>query len=196
MTTKMDTPSMAQMLRDFPADKRQRLMTSIHEAGHAVAAVALGGRVSSAVVFDAVTNVEYQGEQTPLWGKTGHLGVRTGDLGMVAYAGPWAHAKFVAKCRGEARPTLRDIEEAICFRGCCDDTLVASAGGYREVAAITPVLQTCWDAVSRLSAKLYEDGMVNHADVCRALKLSDDGGPNSLELAMIRSGSAPGSFTT
>ena len=34
-----------------------------------------------------------------------------------------------------------------------------------------------------------------HEDVCAALELSDDGGPGSFELALIRSGCAPGTFT-
>jgi len=38
-------------------------------------------------------------------------------------------------------------------------------------------------------------GHANHADVCAALGLTDDGGPGSVELALIRSGSVPGAFT-
>jgi hypothetical protein len=57
------------------------------------------------------------------------------------------------------------------------------------------LLTRCWHAVVVVAQRLWRDSEVRHADVCQALGLSDDGGPGSFELALIRSGHAPGSFT-
>jgi hypothetical protein len=57
------------------------------------------------------------------------------------------------------------------------------------------VVLRCWPAVGQLATRLVCDGPVGHADVCAALGLTDDGEPGSVALAMIRSGSAPGTFT-
>lgn len=46
-----------------------------------------------------------------------------------------------------------------------------------------------------MSKRLYVEGHADHATVCRALGLNDQGGLGSLGLAMIMAGSAPGSFT-
>jgi hypothetical protein len=47
-----------------------------------------------------------------------------------------------------------------------------------------------------MTSTLYFCGRADHADdVCAALGLTDDGGPGSRGLAIIRSGRAPGSFT-
>jgi hypothetical protein len=57
------------------------------------------------------------------------------------------------------------------------------------------LLDRCWPAVNAVTSKLFYAGQVGHAAVCVALGLTDDGGPGSLGLAMIRSGSRPGAFS-
>ncbi len=39
------------------------------------------------------------------------------------------------------------------------------------------------------------DTVARHADICAVLHLTDGGGPGSIELATIRSGCRPGTFT-
>ena len=55
--------------------------------------------------------------------------------------------------------------------------------------------ECCWPSVLTVTTKLFDYGQVDHADVCAALGLTNDGGPGSVGLAMIRTGSAPGTFT-
>jgi hypothetical protein len=57
------------------------------------------------------------------------------------------------------------------------------------------MLERCWSAITACAWKLYRTGEVRHDDVCAALGLPDAGGPSSFALALIRSGSTPGSFT-
>jgi hypothetical protein len=46
-----------------------------------------------------------------------------------------------------------------------------------------------------LAMELCLGNEIGHTDVCTALGLTDDGGPGSVALALIRSGTAPGAFT-
>jgi len=75
-----------------------------------------------------------------------------------------------------------------------DDRTLCASGGPSAGAGVVTLLELCWSAVEVVTTKLYRTGRADHADVCAALGLSDDGGPGSLGLAMIRSGSVPGSF--
>ena len=70
-----------------------------------------------------------------------------------------------------------------------------ASGGTAAAAHVVPVLERCWEAVIAAARQLHTEGEIGHADVCAALGLTDGGGPGSIELAMIRSGSRPGSFT-
>jgi len=73
------------------------------------------------------------------------------------------------------------------------DPLRRHAGHVSRIAAgasLTPNT-TC----SRMPPRsLWRDSKARHDDVCAALSLTDRG-PGSVELAMVRSGSAPGKFT-
>jgi hypothetical protein len=52
----------------------------------------------------------------------------------------------------------------------------------RELAKVVNLLERCWPAVVEVAQKLLRDNEVRHGDVCRALGLSDAGGPGSFEL--------------
>jgi hypothetical protein len=49
--------------------------------------------------------------------------------------------------------------------------------------------------VAEVATKLHRHGKVTEADVLAALSLSADPATRMLELSMIRSGAAPGSFS-
>jgi hypothetical protein len=183
---------MAERMAALTDADRQRLCTSVHEAGHAVAATVLGGRISTAVVFDRETAVVCHGKETPMLGKTVHDEVPTGTLPMITYAGPWAEARFLAG----ARPTHRDLSSVLNATGHLDDKALCAGGGYREGAPVVPLLERCWPSVVTVAKRLLRDGEVGHEAVCAALGLTDGGGCTSYELALIRSGCAPGTFTT
>ena len=145
-----------------------RLGIAFHEAGHAVAAVVLGGRVHRAVV-DEHPHTEHD----PLPGL---------DAGIV-YAGPWAEARWTLGYQ----PGPADMRRALARNGSDDRTLCA-AGGPHQGAHIVSLMERCWPAVKTLAKGLYFTGTATHTDVCAALGLTDGGGPGSLGLTLIRSG--------
>lgn len=154
----------------------QRIATAFHEAGHAAASVLAGGRVARAVINDGNPRTEF-------------VSIPAGRETEVSYAGPWAEAWWLA---GHT-PGPADIRRVLAANR-SDDRALCAAGGPHLEATVVPLLDRCWPAVKAVTSKLFHHGQVDHADVCAALGLTDDGGPGSLELAMIRSGSVPGSF--
>ncbi|CAJ1504250.1 hypothetical protein [[Mycobacterium] holstebronense] len=147
----------------------QRCYASVHEAGHAVAAVLLGGTVHLATV-DGQPRTEY--DVLP-----------DGARAAVAYAGPWAEARF--KARG--RPGFADVERELRANPSDDKTLCA-AGGPAATGGVTTLLERHLSAVKAVTTALFIDGTIGHAAVCTALGLSDGGGPGSFELANMRAG--------
>lgn len=155
-----------------------RIATAFHEAGHAVASVILGGHVHQAVIHDDGG------------GRTGHDVMPAGTEAAITLAGPWCEARWTL---GRA-PGPLDLRRVLAINQ-SDDRALCAAGGPHMGAEVVPLLERCWPAVKAVTTKLYRTSRADHADVCAALGLSDDGGPSSLGLAMIRSGSTPGTFT-
>jgi hypothetical protein len=56
-------------------------------------------------------------------------------------------------------------------------------------------MERCWPAIGRLAATICSDTVARHADVTAALGLSTDPATAAHELALIRGGCTPGSFT-
>ncbi len=152
-----------------------RLATAFHEAGHAVAAVVLGGRVHPVLVDDHP--------------RTEFTTLPAGTTSAVALAGPWSEARWT---NGRV-PGPADVRAALSRNG-SDDQALCAAGGPHQGAFVVPLLERCWPAVKVLTKTLYFNGRGGHADVTAALGLPDEGGPGSLGLAMIRSGSGPNTF--
>lgn len=171
---------------------RRRLLTSVHEAGHAVAAVALGGRISKAVVLAETAAVSSRDKKPVVWGKTVHAEVPAGGLPKITYAGPWAEARFLAA----ERPMATDLLSVLNTAGHLDDLALSASGGHRDGALVVPLLERCWPSVLTVARKLLSGAEVHQRDVCTALGLTDDGGPGNFELSLIRSGQAPKTFTT
>lgn len=147
-----------------------RLAAAFHEAGHAVAAVVLGGRVHRATVDGEHPHTEY--DRLP-----------AGTDAAVSYAGAWSETRWeIGRAPGPA-----DMHRALATHR-ADDRALCAAGGPSAGAEVVGLLERCWPAVKALTTRLYFDGQVDHADVCAALGLIDEGGPASLGLALIRSG--------
>lgn len=144
------------------------LATAFHEAGHAVAAVVLGGRVHKAVLGD---NPHTEYDVLP-----------EHHVPSIAYAGPWAEARLL---RGH-RLGPRDIHRVLV--GTSDGRELCAAGGPAAALGVVPLLERCWPAVEWVAAELLVTGQVGHTDVCAALGLTGDGGPGSFELANLRAG--------
>lgn len=145
------------------------LATAFHEAGHAVAAVLLGGRVHT-VVLGEHPRTEYDDLPDSISART-------------TYAGPWTEARWL---RGRT-PGPGDMQRVLPTTSLDWQSLVA-AGGPAAGLAVIPLLERCWPAVERVAGELLVMGQVGHGEICTALGLADDGGPCSLELANIRGG--------
>jgi hypothetical protein len=71
--------------------------------------------------------------------------------------------------------------------------MLSAAGGPAAGVGITPLIERCWPAITKVAAQLFRDGEVMHEDVCEALRIPPR--DNGHHLALIRSGQAPGTFT-
>ncbi len=167
-------------LADITPREREHLSACVHEGGHAVATVALGGVIRTAAVSQSkVTGVE---------GLTTFAeDVPAGRRPEILYAGPWAQAQFLAGGRGN-RPTQRQVMAVLDGGGSRDCAELSLAGGTHLGHAVTPLVERCWPAVIRVAQQLYRTGEVLQDDVCEALGITDGGGPTSPQLAGLRAG--------
>jgi hypothetical protein len=170
-------------LADLTARERERIEVAFHEAGHAVMAVALGLRVRTAVVG--------QGARSRARGHTAFEELPEGHDAAVTFAGPWAQARW----RAGRRPGTADLWRVLDGDGDGDGDyeVLCASGGLAAAPAVEPLLERCWPAVVKVAQQLFATGEVFHADVCAALEIPPD--DNGHHLALIRSGSVPGSFT-
>ncbi|MCV7377939.1 hypothetical protein BST11_21005 [Mycobacterium alsense] len=166
-------------LADLTDAERERAALAFHEAGHAIAATLLGGRVNVAVVSE--------GRAFGLLGKTVHDQVPGGGWPSILYAGPWAEARF----RAGRRPTQREMFTAL-DRNSCDDRELSRAGGSVTGAGVVPLLERCWPSVAKLAGRLWQHSDVRHEHVCAALQIPAS--DNGFHLSLIRAGTAPGSL--
>lgn len=160
---------------------RDRLAVAVHESGHSVAGVVLGAELRSAVLAPAgVTLRGGRAGQTNFSDQAAHVGPQ------VAYAGPWAQAKFAA---GGRRPSMREFSAVMdSHHGCHDRSVLTAAGGIHEGAAVVTLLDRCWPAVLTVARKLHNVGEIHQEEVLAALGITDGGGPFSVQLASLRSG--------
>lgn len=162
----------------------QRRRVSVHEAGHAVAAVVLGATVRISAL-DAPEHPE----------RAGHTALRDvppGALPPITYAGPWAEARL----RAGRRPTERELHAVLSRAGHLDEAALCESGQSIEARRVVPLVERCWISVLAVADVIERRGAATHGDVCAAPGLpdGDHGGLGSATLAMIRSGAAPGTF--
>lgn len=164
--------------RDGLTDEdRELLETAVHEAGHAVAAVALGGRISHGYVL-------------PLSRRTGEItgqvvmdGMPVGDAtAEIAFAGPLAQARF----RAGGHPPSQVMSAVLASAGRLDRRMCDSAG--RDGSSVTGLIDRCWPAVITVAKALVSTGEIRHEDVTAALGLSEDPARHPFELANLRAG--------
>jgi hypothetical protein len=161
-----------------------------HEAAHAVAGVLHGGVLQGARIVPGRVKAGVLGAPSGATTFEGGTLAATRHA-EVAYAGVWGQARGIAG----RRPGWGEIRMALDGTGCHDKQVLTAAGGESAGDAVVPLLERCWPSVAELAAKLHEHGKVSHADVLAALRLSADDQTRAVELSMIRSGVAPGSFT-
>jgi hypothetical protein len=138
-------------------------LVAVHEAGHAVAAQVLGGRVREAMIFPAWpgrTELDRQG-------MTSYRDLPEPARGSVLYAGTYAQARW---CDGQ-RPRPHALAAARKRHGGTDDyelsALVSAGHWYRHDA--NPIIERCWPAVMTVAGKLFATNTANETDVLAAL---------------------------
>ena len=160
---------------------------AIHEAGHATACVLLSGHVRA-----VVASGDPDGD-SPLRGNT-LTDPASGTEPLIAYAGCWAEARW----RVGRNPTQAEVVAVLsrnrCEGGTGDDQVLMAAGGVAAAAGVPGLLTRNWAGVCRLAGAVYRQGTARHADVLAALGLSDDAATRAVELSLLRSGAAPGTF--
>jgi hypothetical protein len=179
--TIMTTPKRGPLtLADITTRERSHLEVCIHEAGHAVAGVVFGAQLRNAVVTNS-----------RVWGTDGLTTFSDRPHGRdeeIAYAGPWAQAKFRANGR---RPSQREVYAILDAGGYKDERVLIAAGGTHLGHAVQPVIERTWPGVIRVAKQLHRAGEVTQDEVCAALGITDGGGPTSSQLAGLRAGMRP-----
>lgn len=166
-------------LADITTKQRNHLELCVHEAGHAIAGVVLGAQLRNAVV---TTSRVWPDEGLTSFSDRPH-----GRDPEIAYAGPWAQARW----RAGRRPTQREVYAILDAGGYKDERVLIAAGGTHLGHFVQPVIERCWPAVIRVAQQLCRTGEALHADVCAALDITDGGGPTSSQLAGLRAGFRP-----
>ncbi|MGH3583202.1 MAG: hypothetical protein ACRDUB_16545 [Mycobacterium sp.] len=165
-------------------DEMAELDLGIHEGLHCITTALMGGRVRSAVV-------------TRPSKATGHShGLTKFDTGLsrdrnsaIGFAGPWSDARWLT---GE-RPSMRALAITLKHASEEDTALIAAGGGHHAVdPGVRDLLERCWPAAMVLAGQLFKNGEVRHEHVLAALGLNEGNAAHGL--AVIKSGSAPGTF--
>lgn len=169
--------------RDDLSERERKLAElCIHEAAHAVAGVVYGGRLRAASVTGGFT-------AGPLRGRTTFDSMPPGRECEVAYAGVWGTARW----RADRTPLLSEVYRVLDGAGRQDRAVLSAAGGPARGASVAALIERCWPSVRTLAGKICSAKVVRHTDVCTALGIPAK--DNGHELALIRAGAAPGSFT-
>ena len=160
--------------------ERLRLHLAVHEAAHSVATVLLGGHVDRAQILD--------GKVFGLRGETQTRDLPSEHEPLVAFAGPWAEARW----QHGTRPPLADIWAHLDGCGRRDRDAITAACGTAlppERHRVEARLSTTWDAVISVAKVLHRQGEIRHSDVCRALDIPPEN--NGHHRSIIASGSWP-----
>ncbi len=153
-----------------------------HEAGHAVAAVSRGGRLTDVYLRTADLSTHDDSADTP--GGTVHLSHRQ-DAPFVTFAGPWAQAMWTV----ENDPDVDDVDEALDYAwddNADGDTAkyqarveiletVAAQLGFGRVGPRWEIdwdeeLTELWPAICDIAALLIDGKPVSHDTVQAAIE--------------------------
>lgn len=163
--------------------ERQLIEVCCHEASHATIGVILGGRLQYA------TCGVLEGDE-PIRGKTVFSALPAGAEPSVFFAGPYGQARW----RADGRPSQRDVSDCM-GSGCdSDQSVLLAAGGSHLGAGVTALVDRCWGVITSVAGKLASQHTVRQDLIEKMLGLSADPPTAALQLALIRSGSRPGSF--
>jgi hypothetical protein len=170
--------------RTAPVHPPRRLELAGHESAHAVVGVWHGAVLEfSRLAEDGLSGLT--GFTAASFEQAGPAGARL----QIAAAGAVCEARMA--CGG--RPTVAAVEARLCG----SDRAEFTDEGMRSLRRVpVPVAEVdgllsrkrVLNAVSSLAGDLYDGVTLSHADVVRALRLDDEGGPHSLALFKLRGG--------
>lgn len=175
----MTRPKRPLTLADLTPREREHLEVCVHEAGHAVAGVALSAQLRSAVVTSS-----------RIWGVEGLTTFSDRPHGRdpeIAYAGPWSQARW---CAGR-RPTQRELFTVLKAGGHKDEQALIASGGTHLGLSVVPLIEMTWPAVVSVAQVLHREGEARHEHVLAALGVDDGGGTGSVQLASLRAAMRP-----
>ena len=165
-----------------PAQKA-RYRTAIHESAHAITDAILGHRVTKVTLGTDPAHPHRNGSCAY------STRFNDQDRAAVCYAGPYAEQFHLHG----GPPTTQAIRRAL---DGTEDLAAMTAAGDTRPTEVPRLIATCWASITALANHVYRHGSATQADVDTALKLPrDDQDGRHHTLAVIRSGSAPGSFT-
>lgn len=154
----------------------ERVGTCVHEAGHAVAAVLLGGHIVRAVVGS--------GASFGARGFVTHDNVADHHDRAVAYAGPYAEARW----KFGPGVQLHQVQQVLTASGRRDNQVLWDQAGGLPRDQVEPLLNRCWSALLSVAKQLYNEGELRDVDVRAALGLSTDRQLAASQLSLIASG--------
>ncbi|GAC68870.1 hypothetical protein [Gordonia soli] len=166
-----------------PAQKA-RYGTAIHESAHAITATVLGHTVRK-ITLGTVDPEHPHRLGTCVYATR----FDDQDRAAICYAGPYAQAFYLHG----GPPTPKAIRSAL---DGTEDYAAMTAAGDTRPAEVPRLVVSCWSSITMLANRVYMRGSATQADVDAALQLPrDDLDGRHHALAVIRSGSVPGSFT-
>jgi hypothetical protein len=170
--------------RAAPVHPARRLELAGHESAHAVVGVWHGAVLEfSRLAEDGLSGLT--GFTAASFEQAGPAGARL----QIAAAGAVCEARMA---HGPG-PSLAQVEARLCG----SDRAEFTDEGMRSMRCVpVPVAEVdgllsrkrVLNAVSSLAGDLYDGATLSHADVVRALRLDDEGGPHSMALFKLRSG--------
>lgn len=165
----------------------ERFDWAVHEAGHAVLATLVGGRVKTAEITAG-------GPRPTADGMLQHGScdcefdlVTEPSRPLVAAAGILAQAVH----QHGPRPTSGQILALTVGTGDEKELrrLALTAGSPpMPTQEVLPLVIRCWQPIVKLANQIHQRGPVTHEDVAKALGLSQDPGLHAFEIANIRAG--------
>lgn len=175
----MTRPKRPLTLADLTPREREHLELCVHEAGHAVAGVVLGGQLHNTVVTSS-----------RIWGVNGLTTFSDRPHGRdseIALAGPWSQARW----RAGRRPTQRELFAVLKAGGHKDEQALIASGGTHLGLPVVPLIEMTWPAVVSVAQVLHRSGEASQAEVLGALGITDGGGRTSAQIASLRAGMHP-----
>jgi hypothetical protein len=175
-------PTREEFARKMRPDELDSFDVAVHESGHAIRGLLLGGEVHTAGV--------YGGPRTGFQGRTRFRNpFDRHHISPVAHAGPHSHASWV---HGSRRPSIAAVDAVLAGGGCHDMAQIerahAMSGGMLTVDKPSEdhLLNRTWPGVLMLAAELYRRGELDHDAVLASLGLNRESAV--MKFADLRSG--------